>query len=147
MAHIRKQIRAAVAEMLKGSALCGNKVFPSRSRPLARGETAVAFVFTPDEASQDVSTDGIQERPIRVRIDIVAKGDDVTMADRLDDDFAVYAEEKFAADPLLGGLANASEYRGMNHVTNTEGEKTFHVMSLTFQVTVFTRNSDPETAL
>jgi hypothetical protein len=147
MSHIRKQLRTLVADMLKGSPFCGSSVFASRARPLAREEVAAAFVYTSDETSEDVTTDGIQQRSVRLRIDVVAKGDEVAKADALDDEFAVYAEQQFAADPQLGGLANASEYRGATFAMTVDGEKTFHVMSMTYQVTVFTRNSDPETAL
>ncbi|MGI0527289.1 hypothetical protein [Rhizobium giardinii] len=146
MAHIRTQIRHAVVELIKGSSLAGSRVEPSRARPLRRGEQTSAFVYTPAEQSEDLDTEGTQGRTIRVKIDTVTKGEEDARQDDLDD-FAVFIEKAFANDPLLGGLASASQYRSTDFAANTEGEKTFQVMSITYEIAVLTRNSDPETTL
>ncbi|WP_131820987.1 hypothetical protein [Ensifer sp. LCM 4579] len=146
MTHIRTTIRAYVVAMIKGSALVGSRVEASRARPLRRGELTSAFVYTPAEQSEDIDTDGSQNRRIRVKIDVVTKGEEDGRQDDLDG-FALYVEQKFAADPHLGGLASATEYRSTDFAANTEGEKTLQVMSITYEVTAFTLNSDPETTL
>ena len=146
MAHIRTQIRAYVAEMTKGSALVGSRVEASRARPLRRGEQTSAFVYTAAEQSEDLDTDGTQNRRIRIKIDTVTKGDEDGRQDDLDG-FALFVERAFAADPHLGGLASASEYRSTDFSANAEGEKVLQVMSIAYEITAFTLNSDPETTL
>lgn len=146
MAHIRQQIRHAVTALIKGSALVAERVEPSRARSLRRNELTSAFVYTSAEQSEDIDTTGTQERAIRVKIDTVTKGEEDARQDDLDD-FAVFVEAAFANDPRLGGLVNAIQYRTTDFATSTEGEKTFQVMSMTYDVSVLTQNSDPETAL
>lgn len=146
MAHIRTAIRSHVVEMIKGSSLVGARVEAARARPLKRGELTSAFVYTAAEQSEDVDTGGTQMRRLRVKIDTVTKGDEEGRQDDLDA-FALYVEQKFAADPHLGGLASATEYRSTDFAANAEGEKVLQVMSITYEVTAFTINSDPETTL
>ncbi|WLR92178.1 hypothetical protein [Shinella zoogloeoides] len=146
MAHIRTSMRSYIVAMIKGSTFVGARVEASRARPLRRSELASAFVYSPSEQSEDMDTDGIQNRRVRVKIDVVTKGEEDARQDDLDS-FAVYVEKQFAADPLLGGLASAIEYRSTDFAATTEGEKTFQVMSITYEITAFTLNSDPETTL
>jgi len=146
VAHIRTSIRAYVRDMIKGSALCGARVMAARARPLGRNEPTSAFVYTSSEQSEDIDTDGTQNRRIRIKIDVVTKGDEEDRQDDLDG-FALYVEQKFAADPHLGVLASATEYRSTDFAANTDGEKTLQVMSMTYDVAVLTLNSDPQTAL
>lgn len=147
MAHIRQQIRHAVVALIKGSTLVGDRVEASRARPLRRDEPTSAFVYTSTEQSEDIDMGGTtQERAIRVKVDTVTKGDEDARQDDLDA-FAVFVEKAFANDPRLGGLVNAIQYRTTDFAANTEGEKTFQVMSMTYDIAVLTHNSDPETAL
>lgn len=147
MPHIRQQIRHAVVALIKGSALVGGRVEPSRARPLRRNELTSAFVYTATEQSEDIDMGGTtQERAIRVKIDTVTKGEEDARQDDLDD-FAVFIEKAFANDPQLGGLVNAIQYRTTDFASNTDGEKTFQVMSITYDISVLTQNSDPETVL
>lgn len=146
MAHVRTSVRAYVAEMIKGSTLVAGRVEAARARPLRKNEATSAFVYTSAEQSEDLDTDGTQDRRIRVKIDTVTKGDEDGRQDDLDG-FALYVEQRFAADPRLGGLASATEYRSTDFAANAEGEKVLQVMSITYEVTAFTLNSDPETTL
>ncbi|AWI57183.1 hypothetical protein [Sinorhizobium fredii] len=146
MAHIRTSIRAHVVEMIKGSGLVGQRVDASRARPLRRGELTSAFVYTSTEQSEDLDTEGTQGRRIRIKIDTVTKGEEDGRQDDLDG-FALYVEQKFAADPHLGGLASATEYRSTDFGANADGEKVLQVMSITYEITALTLNSDPETTL
>ncbi|KQW62863.1 MULTISPECIES: hypothetical protein [unclassified Ensifer] len=144
MAHIRTQLRSQVVEILKGSALVGNRVHASRARPLGRNEQTSAFVYTSTEQSSDIDTDGNQLRQIRVKIDVVTKGDEAGRQDDLDG-FAIHVEQAFANDPTLGGIASASEYRSTDFGANVEGEKVLQVMSILYEVAAITLNSNPET--
>lgn len=146
MAHIRQQLRAAAATMIAGSALCGNRVETSRARPVKRDAQPAAYVYTPTDRSNDISVEGTQQRVVRLKIDVFAKGDEADTADDLDA-FGVFVEQQIAADPTFGGIATVSEYRGTDINSNADGEKPFSVMSITFDVTILTLNSDPENAL
>lgn len=146
MAHIRKQIRAHVADMIKGSAFVGDRVDTTRTLPKGRATPPTAHVYTLGEQSQDIDQMGTQQRVVRLKIDCVAKGDDDDLQDDFDD-FAVHVEQAFAADPLLGGLANATEYRATDFNSNAEADKPFGVMSITYDVTLLTLNTDPENIL
>ncbi|ATE84724.1 hypothetical protein B9J07_25580 [Sinorhizobium sp. LM21] len=144
MAHVRTRLRSHVVDIIKGSALVGNRVHASRARSLMRNEQTSAFVYTSTEQSADIDTDGSQMRQIRVKIDVVTKGDEAGRQDDLDG-FAVYVEQAFAVDPTLAGIASASEYRSTDFGANVEGEKVLQVMSITYEVAAITLNSNPET--
>ncbi|KQY71348.1 hypothetical protein ASD52_06615 [Ensifer sp. Root142] len=144
MAHIRSQLRLVVVDMVKGSALVGNRVHASRARPLGRNEQTAAFVYTPTEQSEDLDTDGTQLRRIRLKVDVVTKGDEAGRQDDLDS-FAIHVEQAFANDPTLGGIASASEYRSTDFGANVEGEKVLQVMSIVYEIAAITLNSNPET--
>ncbi|WP_026618338.1 hypothetical protein M728_000382 [Ensifer sp. WSM1721] len=146
MAHIRSAIRTYVGDMIKGSGLVGARVHVARARPLGRNELTSAFVYTAAEQSEDLDTDGTQGRRIRIKIDAVTKGEEAGRQDDLDG-FALYVEQKFADDPHLGGLASATEYRSTDFGANADGEKVLQVMSITYEITALTLNSDPETTL
>lgn len=146
MAHIRTQIRAAVVELIKGSSLIGNRVGGAKVTPVKRDASPHCFVSTPNEQSNDQSTEGTQLRVLRLKIDAVMKGDVQDAQDDLDG-FALFVEQAMADDAQIGGLATATEYRGTSFNYNADGDNPFTVMSITYDVALLTSNSDPETAL
>lgn len=146
MAHVRQQVRAYAKGLVIGSTLCGSRVETTRTKPIARDSEPRAFLYTVSEQSSDIDTSGNQQRQIRLKIDAVAKGDADDLQDRFDD-FAVFVEKAFATDHRLGGLAAAIELRQTDFNANADGDKPFAVISLTYDVTVITHNSDPETTL
>lgn len=146
MAHIRSQVRAYVAELIKGSALVGNRVDIGRSRPIGKNDPGRAFVYIPSETSEDLDTSGTQNRLLRIKIDVPLKGAEEDSLDDLDG-FALFVELAFAADRTLGGLVSDNEYSGTDVLPNMDGEKPFTVMSLTFRAAILTNKTDPETAL
>lgn len=146
MAHIRKQIRDYVASLIVGSELCGDNVDTSRAKPKKRDSPNSAHVYTAADQSSDISRDGTQQRIVRLKIDAVAKGDDDDLQDRFDD-FGVHVETEMANDPRLNNLAAATEYKGTSFGVNVDGESPFGVMTISYDVTVLTLNSDPQTAL
>ena len=135
-----------MVELLKGSSLIGNRVSGAQVLPVRRDASPRCFVSTPNEQSNDQSTDGTQLRLLRLKIDAVMKGDVDDAQDDLDG-FALFVEQAMAADPQIGGLATATEYRSTSFSSNADGDSPFTVMSITYDVALMTSNSDPETAL
>lgn len=146
MTHVRKQIRDYVKDLLIGSELCGPRVDASRAKPKPKGAAPSCHVYTSADQSSDIDRDGTQQRVVRLKIDAIAEGDADDLQDRFDE-FAVYAETEMANDPNLGGLAAATEYRGTSFASNAEAQTPFGVMTISYDVTVLTLNSDPQTAL
>lgn len=147
MAHVRKQVRAAILALVTGLTSTGARVSANRAtpKPAARGIDIV--VRTPGEQSQDASMDGQQDRIIRARLDITTKGaSEDAVADALDQS-AVEIELAIDADRTLGSLAQSMEYRGADLALNGDGERILGTLSIAYDVTVYTDRGDPETAL
>ena len=146
MAHVRQLLREAAREILIGYSRASTRVYLGQSRPVERGKDISIFIYTPSEQTTDQSMDGLQERRIRLRIDTIGRGDDEAAINALDD-LAVFIETQIAENPDFDGVAHASSYRGVDVISNSEGEKPFHVMSHSVDVTIYTIKTNPEKTL
>lgn len=145
MAHVRKQLRDWLKANLAGSTEAGGRVHVRRSLPEPKDLQPTFQVAVQSERSRDVSMDGGQAREVLVRITALCKGDSEAGEDTLDA-MCVFAEEKLAADPTLGGVAQTYEYQATEFAFSGEGEKTLCSAAMTFAVAVYTGRDDPETA-
>jgi len=146
MPHIRKQIRDRLKASLAGSALAGNRVHVRRTLPLERNLHPSLIIAVQNERSADASMDGIQQRTVEVRVTACVKGDSEAGEDMLDA-LGTFVEQRFAADPTLGGLAETYEYQATEFSFGDDAERIFCTAAFTFAVTILTNRGNPETSL
>lgn len=146
MPHNRTKIRGRVKTMLAGSPDAGARVLPRRSLPLPK-DLAPTFIFAiQSERSTDVSMDGTQERVAELRVTACAKGDAEATEDVLDR-MGLYAEQRFAGDPTLGGLIETYVYQSAEFSFAGDGDQTICTAAYTFALTYYAKRGDPQTSL
>ncbi len=136
MAHIRAQIRDAVATAVAGVGLTVKK---SRAYPT---ENDYLFVYTTSENSTRVSMSTL-ERNLSVLIEFTARGPVDTIDDTLDG-YAVLVETLMAASNL-GGLVKDHVLQSTEIAFDGEGQKPVGLMRMTYDVLYFTDPANPET--
>jgi len=105
MAHVRKQIRAAVVTALKSNTDAGLRVYPTRVYPL---DTLPAIgVYTLEEESETKNWE-VLRREVRIAVEAYAKTDLDDDFDDYLDDLAEDIETVMAVDRTFGGLAKTS---------------------------------------
>ena len=126
MAHIRKQIRAAVAALLSGETDAGTRVYTSQAYNIAT--LPAITVETPSEESDlETTTSLIRE------VEIVIEGFlDSTVNDSLDD-MAEAIETAMATDQKLGGLCLVSWLAATNMEKTEEADKPHGKITLTYK--------------
>lgn len=150
--HVRGQIRAYVAAQLSAvPGLQDHVTFEAGDIP-DEAELPWALVSIGDENITGRTIGGLN-RPARLAREATATVD-VVGRDRLDvvekvEDIVAAVERLLAADPLLGGLAKASELRAITveRVRRNEGSQPTIVLRLQYLITYMTAATDPETAL
>lgn len=146
MAHVRAQVRAAVKAALAGVS-GGGALGVNRVRPRAKDAVPALAVRTPQEVSRDTDMDGGQERVIRVLVDITDKAaDEDALSDALDA-IAVEVETAVFATGDFAGIAQAVSYRGAQLGIDGATQALTGTLSVAFDVTVYSLETDPETAL
>jgi hypothetical protein len=148
LTHIRTQIRDWLKTHLAGSADAGGRVLVRRTLPLPKGLQPTLLVALANEQSVDMAMgdDPLQDRTVQVKVTACAKGDSEATEDILDR-LAVFVEQAFAADPTFGGLVQTYAYQATEFSFAGDGEQTLCAAALTFALSVYTRRSDPQTAL
>lgn len=146
MAHIRTQQRASIKAMLAGSPDAAGRVLVRRGLPLQKDFQPTFLVSFQNERSEDVSMGGAQLRTLEVRVTACVKGDSEAGEDTLDR-MALWAEERFAANPTLGGLAETYAYQSTEYGFFDGGEATLCTAAITFVAQSYTRRDDPENTL
>lgn len=145
MAHVRQQIRDAVATAIAGGSVLGTRVSASRVHPVAKGAAAAAAVFTLEEDSEAVTINLPRriERLLSLAVEISAEG--ATFDDTLDA-AAVEVEEAIGADPTLGGLAKDVFLSGSLMTVGGDQADPAGALQLVFQITYHTLETDAENA-
>jgi hypothetical protein len=144
MAHVRAQIRDAVATALTG---LGATVIKSRFFPNDESALPVFLVYTVSE-NIDMSRSSAPTTVFRVlslTVDASAADDEQTLDDTLDD-FAVSIETALAGN-RFGGLALYTDLASTEINTSTEGRQPLGTARLTFEILYRTSNTNPETAV
>ncbi len=147
MAHVRQQLRDAVVALLSGLPTTGARVTGNRALPLAKSASPSLTVRTLSERSTDISQDGTQERVIALRVDVTGKDATEALVSDMLDDSAAEVETRLANDPSIGGLAHSCEYRSAELSIDGSGEKILGTLALTFDVTLYTKRTAPQSAL
>lgn len=146
MAHVRQQIREAVATLLTGLTTTGARVYQSRIYPLRDSDLPCLLISTDDE--QDVTLgpgeNSAQERNLQLSIRCVSK--QVTdLDDKLD---TMLAEVETAlGNQTLSGKAKALQLESINIEMSDDLEKPVGIATAVFRVTYYTATGTPATAL
>ena len=104
MAHARKNIRDAAAQLLAGLSQTGARVYPSRYYPVDEASLPAICIYTISEES-DADSMGPRNlvRRLQLAVEIVARAVD-TLDDTLDE-IAAEVEAAIGANPTLNGSA------------------------------------------
>ena len=146
MAHIRKQVRDAVAARITGLPTTGANVFKSRVDPLPDSSLPALRVYTiRDEAERlTQGTAPRVERQIQVVIEGVVKIS-TDLEDALD---LIGVEVEVAlAGQDLGGLVEDFFLVEATKALSGEGEQQAGLLRMEFSATAHVAENDPETAL
>jgi hypothetical protein len=147
MAHVRKQIRDAVATTVTGLATTGANVYKGRFYPINGGKLPALCVYTTSEQSVvNVFGSGRgTDRELQLVVEVYARSK-TTVEDTLDQ-IAVEVEEAIAADTDIGGLAKDIVYSSMEVDADADPEQTVAVARLIYAVTYRVAETDVETAI
>ncbi len=143
MAHVRAQIRDAVAVLLAGN---GATVIKTRTYPLNDPELPMFMVYTNTERSEldSIGSTAALMRELDIVIEIVASGAINTLDDTLDDFAAVV--EAALADQTYSGLAKDTNLSSTETEISVEGNTPIGMIRLTFAVMYRTVTNDATTA-
>ena len=143
MAHVRQQIRDAVATTLTSAvSLVSSRVYTTRVHPLNEANLPAISVYTGSESSERYNVD--INRTLSLEIDIY-----VRETGSFDDDvdaIAVQVEEAMAGDFTIGGLVKSSVLISTAIQFDGEADQILGVAKLTYQVRYVTSLTDVETA-
>lgn len=146
MAHVRQQIRDAVATTLTSAVtLVSGRIYTTRVHPLNEALLPAISVYTGSETSERYNV-GVTDinRELSLEIDIY-----VRESSTFDDDadaIAVEVEEALAGDFTIGGLAKSMVLTSTAIQFDGEADQILGVAKLTYQVRYVTPIDDVETA-
>lgn len=142
-AHVRRQLREAVAAALIGLATTGSRVFQTRHYPLADTDLPCLLVFTTREEADYAQLDGVLERIVFVEVVGVAK----ETAD-LDDGLDLIAQEvevALTSAVTVSGVGVRLDYKGADDEFDAFTDKPVGAVRLRFEARLWT--SAPDTLL
>lgn len=146
MAHIRAQIRTALAALFAGD-VPGSfaSVETARAHRIDRDALPVLTIgWDQEQAQQGVG--GANARVVRVTqwtMAIHCSGTDSIADDA--DALALLVEQRIGADPTLSGAVAHARVTGSSFALSGETEQRSAVLALTVETMVVTAASDPET--
>ena len=144
MAHVRKQIRDAVATAVTGLTTTGSNVFASRVRPISDSQLPCLLVYTTNEViNLEGGTLDAPERLLSVRISGV-----IEATESLDDTMDIIAAEvevALGADITMGGLAVGADLLDTTMDLDGEAEKQVGTINLNYIISYRTPFGDPST--
>ena len=146
MAHVRKQIRDKVADLLKANvSLVKRRVYTTRVHPLNYTNLPAISVYTGTETSQRLQagvTDMIRE--LSLEIDCYVR--ETSSFDDDVDAIAVQVEEAMATKFTLDGLAKFTVLTSTQIQFDGDADQILGVAKLTYSVQYVTPINDVETA-
>ena len=152
MAHLRQQIRAAVAAALTGLSTSGPRVYASRvfvmhdSEDPTKSNLPGLRIYTRREESANITAyaPALKERKLELVIECCAKSN-ATVDDTLDT-MASEVEVAMYTNQTLGGLARYAQLQSTEIDVSFEGEKPLGVATLTYELLYLAAENAPETA-
>lgn len=132
--HTRKQIKAAIFNILKNNTSVGSKVYLNRPNPISENDLPAIFIYSQDETSIEAN---LSEKKYRrtLNLAIEARSSHSTNVDELLDDLSEEIETLMNSDLTLQGLCTnitltSSEFdQGTN-----ESRKIIGAIRLNFEI-------------
>jgi hypothetical protein len=144
MAHVRKQIRDALATLLTGLTTTGSNIFTHAVYPLEAAGLPGLNIATPAETVEDESRSTLG-RALTCMVEGYASGVG-QMADTLDA-IAAEVETRVETDPTLGGLCKRLQLTDTELELSGESEQPVGRIALTFATYYQTAPGAPETSI
>lgn len=146
MAHVRKQVRDAIASLLtSGVTLVSSRVYTSRVYPLTEAKLPAVLVYSTSESSGLMAMKlPTLDRSLSVSVDVYVRN-----TSTFDDDIdaiCVQVEEAIGADFRLSGLVKETVLTATEIDYNGDAEQPVGVARLTYTVRYVTTVGDVETA-
>lgn len=146
MAHVRKQIRDAVATEVTGLTTTGTNVFKTRAYPVGPGKLPGLAIYT---TSEDSAVDSMgSARGLMRELDLIIEGY-ANGTNTVDDDLdaiATEVEEALAA-ATIDEVKDLYLVRTEMDVDGGEGDKVVGAVRLTFRAVYRTTPGDVQTAI
>jgi hypothetical protein len=149
MAHVRQQIREALATLLIGLPTTASRVYKSRSVALQQNELPAIIVSTGSEEIEPMDIHGIHLQRT-LQINIVLKAEVNTNIDNKLDQMALEVESRINANDAnktLGGLCNSITLNGIDMQFDEDLQQPLGEAVCRFETVYHTSSSDPETSL
>jgi len=148
MAHVRTQIRNAIAALCAGLPSTADRVFTSRLHPLSPAELPALRIHVDDEQIllDIVHSPAMLERTCTVRIECCSR--DLESLDDTLDEMAKEVEHAIAGDSSLGGLLNgALTPDGIEIERDGEGDAPIGVLTLRYLAVYDVMNNAVDAAI
>lgn len=147
MAHVRKQIRDAVATQVTGLSTTASNVYVNRLYPIAQSKLPGLLVYTNSEASSKL--DMHYPRLLERRLEVVVEGVVKTTSNIEDllDTIAQEVEEAIYTDVTLGSLCKDVVLTSIETDFASEGDQPVGVVKLEFEAKYVVRENDLSVAL
>lgn len=147
MAHVRQQIRDAVASAVNGLTTTGSRVYTSRFYPMQAAELPGLIVYTRNETSviDSMTRPRGSMRDLSVGVDAYVKANDG--ADDTADTICAEVEAALSADVTLGGLAKDMFLSSVSIDLNADGEKPAVIVSMTWTAQYRVLETNAEAAI
>jgi hypothetical protein len=146
MAHVRKQLRAAVAAALTGLPTTGPRVTDHAQTVLRGAAPSLQVQCDGDDAQGATLEPTIIERATRVIVTAYVHGLLPTLHDTLDE-IAVEVETALAAGVALGAVHVDCTYAGSALDTDATGEQPVGTLRIEYLAMLYTASNAPDVAL
>lgn len=151
MAHVRKQIRDAIAAALTGLATTGDRVYPGRTWPTDDANYPGLLIYAHGGPSQsiamgDTDADVTLEREEDVTIEGICRTAGAEPDDTLDQ-IAAEVEAAMMTDTGLAALIDRRELTQTDLVTSATNERREGSVKLTYRVVYSTAAGDATTRI
>ena len=147
MAHIRKSLRDNVTTTLTGLTTTGSNVYQTRVYPLAEDKLPGIAIYTRTEDTeyQTIDVPRIQERTLRVAIEIYVKA--LVNYDDVLDKIAEEVETALSADVTRGNFAKDTRVVSFDSQFSGDGDQPIAYATMEVEIDYFTRENNVGAAI
>jgi hypothetical protein len=150
MAHVRKQIRVAVATALTGLSTTGARVYVERVYPLERSSLPGLVVMTHrDDADLSLSTEYASGVNVWSNLELIVKGyakNTSTVENDLDQ-IELEVRQALANTKTLGGLSKDLNWLSTQILIDATGEQPVGIVEMTFGIVYRVKDNAVGTAI
>ena len=151
MTHARQQIRDAIAAIVTGQGMWGDKVFKMRSYPLSEKIDAAICVYTTRSENRPSVMSSMRagqtyDVTLSASIELFVVGNSETVYDTADSQSAII-ENLIGEKPDLDGLVKDVSIVGVDTDVQTDGSVAFGTVSIEMSVLYRVSPTDAETII